>query len=237
MKLFKTILFSLLLHSLFLSDVFPSTVYLSLYDDSEFMVVLGNTNYDNPVKLAEFNNINGGSYYLEVYKRTNEWGSGKKTVYKGYIKIPDNSNVYSVIDESNNYVVYKKLSNNNPDYSYYCNCNCENCRNCKQKHNEYNCDYKIMNNRDFADLKKLISDRTFESTKIEFAKSGIDNNYFSTDQVRELLMLFTFESTKLDLAKYVYSHTCDKKNYYRLFDIFTFESNVVDLKNFITNHN
>jgi len=50
-------------------------------------------------------------------------------------------------------------------------------------------------------------------------------------------MLFTFESTKLDLAKYVYSHTCDKKNYYRLFDIFTFESNVVDLKNFITNHN
>jgi hypothetical protein len=119
-----------------------------------------------------------------------------------------------------------------------CNCGCESCKGCRNKQHEQewgNTEYgfRNMSDRDFSEFTKLISDRTFESTKLNMSKNVIDINYFSTEQVRELLGVFTFESSKLEIAKYVYKNTTDKKNYFRLYDIFTFESNVNDLDDFI----
>jgi len=118
-----------------------------------------------------------------------------------------------------------------------CSCVCEYCKEWENNHyeewGEYN--YRIMSERDFSDLKKLISERSFESTKVELAKSGIERNYFRTEQVRELLMLFTFETNKLDLAKVAYSRTQDRNRYYKLYDVFTFESSITDMEDFIKN--
>ena len=93
--------------------------------------------------------------------------------------------------------------------------------------------YGVMRNRDFNDLKKVISDRWFESTKIDFAKTAIEENYFTVDQVRELLELFTFESSKLVLAKSAYTRTVNNKKYFKLYDIFWFESSVTELHDHI----
>lgn len=119
-----------------------------------------------------------------------------------------------------------------------CNCGCESCKDCRNKQHEQEWGnteygYRKMSDRDFSEFKKLISDRTFESTKLNMSKNVIDINYFSTEQVRELLGLFTFESSKLEIAKYVYKKTIDKKNYFRLYDMFTFESSVTVLDDFI----
>ena len=67
-------------------------------------------------------------------------------------------------------------------------------------------------------------------------KSVIDNNLFTTDQVREILSWFVFESNKIELAKYTFKNTVDRNNYYKLYDIFVFESNVVELDNYIKNY-
>ncbi len=117
-----------------------------------------------------------------------------------------------------------------------CNCECEYCRDCTQKQEwGFYENGRIMSDRDFRDFKKLITERTFESTKLSMAKNVIDINVFSTDQVREILGLFTFESSKLEIAKYTYGNTVDKKNYFRLFDLFTFESSVTELDDYIRN--
>ena len=92
-----------------------------------------------------------------------------------------------------------------------------------------------MNSRDFADFKKLVSERAFESTKLDMTKSVIDNNLFSVTQVREMLSWFAFESNKLDIAKYAYGRTVDNNNYFKLYDVFAFESNITDLDNYIKN--
>lgn len=127
------------------------------------------------------------------------------------------------------------------DNNNYCTCTCDACRNCNHKdpdkevyYEENN--YRVMSNRDFSEFKKFIADRTFESTKLDMTKSVIDNNLFTTDQVREILSWFVFESNKLDLAKYTFKNTVDRNNYYKLYDIFVFESNVVDLDNYIKNY-
>jgi hypothetical protein len=120
-----------------------------------------------------------------------------------------------------------------------CTCTCQNCADCRNKNpdelGEYDYRYRPISNRDFSDLKELISGRSFESTKIEIAKSGIERNYFKTEQVRELLQLFTFESNKLDLAKYAYSRTLDRNRYFKLYDVFTFESSISDIEDYINN--
>lgn len=124
---------------------------------------------------------------------------------------------------------YKKGYNNK------CKCDCDYCQKCKYEHNEwgeYGC-YETISSYDFSDFKELIKGRSFESTKLEITKSGIDRNYFKTEHVKELLQLFTFESTKVELAKYAYSKTCDKNRYYKLYDVFTFESSIIEIEDFI----
>ena len=132
-------------------------------------------------------------------------------------------------------------SNNSAVIHEHCTCTCDACKNCKFNEPDkpvYYEDYYggPMSSRDFSEFKNLIAARTFESTKLDMTKSVIDNNLFTTDQVREILSWFVFESNKIDLAKYAFKNTVDRNYYYKLYDLFVFESNVVDLDNYIKNY-
>lgn len=125
---------------------------------------------------------------------------------------------------------------NPPDKTYKggeCTCTCEYCMEHHHEWGDNDYRYRTISDRDFYDLKELIAGRSFESTKIELAKSGIERNYFKVEQVRELLKMFTFESNKLELAKLAYTKTQDRNRYYKLYDVFTFESSISDMEDFI----
>ncbi|MCX6182163.1 MAG: DUF4476 domain-containing protein [Bacteroidetes bacterium] len=86
-----------------------------------------------------------------------------------------------------------------------------------------------ISSTDFTEAKGSIESKTFADTKMTVAKQIIDNNCFSADQVKQLMGLFTYEEQKLEIAKYCYSKTTDKKNYYKVNDAFTFEASIDDL--------
>lgn len=199
------------------SQLFSSYLNISLVDNSNFTAIVDNLSFNQLTSVVEVSGIPGGSHYVKVMKQDAVGGNWSNIIFEGYVKIPENCNVYASIDEVGNFMMYKKL---------YAD---------KQitQHNDEH--YNIMNPRDFADFKKLIKDRTFESTKFDMTKSVIDNNLFSVDQVREILSWFVFESNKLELAKYAFKNTVDRNNYFKLYDIFVFESNVTDLDNYIKN--
>jgi len=69
------------------------------------------------------------------------------------------------------------------------------------------------------------------------AKQLINNNYFSSRQVARLIQQMTFESSKLELAKYAYSKTVDKSNYFIVNDQFSFESSITALSDYIALRN
>ena len=98
-----------------------------------------------------------------------------------------------------------------------------------------NYDYSrsAMDARSFEMLKGALSRENFEKTRLEIAKQSIDRNNFNTMQVREMVLLFAFESNKLDLAKYAYSHTVDKNNYFQLYNVFSFSSSKDELAEYI----
>src|SRR4030095_9599458 len=90
-----------------------------------------------------------------------------------------------------------------------------------------------MNDREFHNVLQAIQKEWLESNKFKSASQIIKNNSFTTAQVEQILLLFSFENNKLELAKQAYSHTVDKKNYTRLFDLFSYSSSKRELERYI----
>jgi hypothetical protein len=59
----------------------------------------------------------------------------------------------------------------------------------------------------FDKLVRSIECKSFESSRFQVACQAAAVNYFTSEQVAELLTKFTFESTRLDFAKLAYART------------------------------
>jgi hypothetical protein len=90
-----------------------------------------------------------------------------------------------------------------------------------------------MSSVDFGQAKESLRREWFENSRLTAAKQIIDQNYFTSQQVKEMVLLFTFENNRLDIAKYAYGKTIDKGNYFMLNDAFTFNNNKEALKEYI----
>lgn len=90
-----------------------------------------------------------------------------------------------------------------------------------------------MDNRDFNQAKETLRNEWFENTRVTSAKQIISANYFTSQQVKELLQLFTFENNKLELAKLAYSRSTDRNNYYLVNDVFTYSNSKDELARYI----
>jgi Domain of unknown function (DUF4476) len=83
---------------------------------------------------------------------------------------------------------------------------------------------RAMSITDFAQARESLRREWFENTRLVTAKQIIDQNNFTGQQVKEMMLLFTFENNRLDIAKYAYGKTVDKGNYFVVNDAFTFNS-------------
>jgi hypothetical protein len=90
-----------------------------------------------------------------------------------------------------------------------------------------------MSDAAFNQAKESLRKEWFENTRVSTAKQIIDRNYFTSRQVKDLLMLFTFENNRLEIAKYAYSKTVDKGNFFIVNEAFTMNNNKEELSRFI----
>ena len=93
----------------------------------------------------------------------------------------------------------------------------------------------VMSTREFNELKDQVRKEWFENNRLTSVKYIIDRNSFTTQQVRELMLLFTFENNRLEIAKYAYCKTVDQRNYYQVNELLTFSSSKEDLAAFLRN--
>ena len=93
--------------------------------------------------------------------------------------------------------------------------------------------HREMSQADFSSAKQTLRHEIYENTRVDLAKQVINSNYFTAQQVKELLQLFTFENNKLDLAKYAFGRTVDRDNYYLVNDVFTFSNSKDELARYI----
>ena len=78
---------------------------------------------------------------------------------------------------------------------------------------------RAMSETDFNQFVQKIRNQWF--SKMNTAKDGLKNNYFTTSQVRQVVQIFTSENDKLELAKEAYSRTVDTRNFSQLYDLFS----------------
>ena len=90
-----------------------------------------------------------------------------------------------------------------------------------------------MSPRDYEEACQLISDESFDSSKLTLAEQVVSANPMSASQILGICKLFSFESNKLEFAKYAYEFCVDKNKYFLLSEAFTYESSKRELSEFI----
>lgn len=93
-----------------------------------------------------------------------------------------------------------------------------------------------LNSQEFTEMYETIRKESFESTKMDLAKNFFNPCELSSSQVFQVTKLFSMESNRLEFAKYAYSHTYDKKNFYKVYDAFMFSSSKKELAEYTKKH-
>lgn len=90
----------------------------------------------------------------------------------------------------------------------------------------------------FDQLLQSVRSKYLQSSKITVIKNALGNtaNYFTTEQVSQLLSLITTEANKLMLAKLAYPRVTDPSNFTELYEVFTTEASKNEMNIFIRNN-
>lgn len=83
----------------------------------------------------------------------------------------------------------------------------------------YNDYSRAMSDADFNTFLQRIRNQWFG--KMNTAREGISANYFTTQQVRQVLQIFSSESDRLELAKLSYRRVVDPRSFTQLYDLFS----------------
>ncbi|HXH20247.1 MAG TPA: DUF4476 domain-containing protein [Chitinophagales bacterium] len=231
---------------------------LRMFDGRPVSVLVDGVPHGGLCIQHEILNLSPGIHRLKVFAVQHHpfgWQGRMTPVFRGNVEILEGYEVIAVIRHFNTLVIedyqalyvppvtppcpapgylpgYLPFPPNNGFYGT----TCEN-RNTGTGWNDWNnpCSYSgwgykmPMNQHDFTQLLRVLESKSFESTRQEIALSALGSNYFTSEQVRQMLNVFSFESTKTEVAKRAYDKVVDPDRFYIVFDSFTFESSIDDL--------
>lgn len=100
-------------------------------------------------------------------------------------------------------------------------------RNGPNERYRYEC--RPMHFDDFYAFKKSVEKQSFDSKKLELAKTVVNMNCLTAEQIFTITTIFSFESNRLEFAKVAYRRCADPINYFRVLDAFTFSSSKSEL--------
>ena len=134
---------------------------------------------------------------------------------------------------------HKKCENDGDDEGYNNNRDNNNNRDYRNSNdgqynnnnNQYN--NQGMNAQSFEQFKQSLHNEFFDNTKLTIAKQTISSNYFTSQQVKEIVQQFNYENSKLDIAKYAYQYTLDKGAYFLVNDALGYSSSKDELNAYV----
>ena len=219
-----------------------SRLSISTRGNTHFHIMLDGS-YINAQQTTDgeimIDNIRAGNHNLKIYQQNNNYDNRnndnrrkngrrmqQQLVYDGNIYIKPQYHVDVTINHFGKAFVDEQRIDDN----LYGNGNNDNWNNGNNGGWNYNA---AMNARDFMMMKQTIARETFENTKLSIAKQAIIGNYFSAQQVMEMMQLFSYENNKLDIAKYAYRFAADKNNYYQVADALGYSVSKEELMRYI----
>ncbi len=212
--------------------------YIRSYDNENARQAMSVTDF-NTLYQSVYNQTNNSSRYYAINNaliKTGNYFTVSQTKQLIQLVNEENSrlqllkNAYKVLTDRANYSQLNDLlsssASRNEFNSYVAN---------------YDNGYDVgggvaMNEADYNTLYRSIDDAWNSSTRFNLTAAAFNNtkNYFTTYQVRQLLLLTTTESDRLSLAKIAYDNVIDLNNYTQLYELFSSTSSKNDLAKFVS---
>lgn len=222
---------------------YPPQTRLTISTNSKYkvsVIIDGNTyNYTKDANNDDeliVNDLQGGYHTVKIYQQNNnrsKWGNfynrNRQVLFEGnvYVKPQYHTDISinrfgkAFIDEKLITAGYEDEDNDNR-YNNNGNRNYDNSRFAQ-----------AMDGRAFEQFKQTIDIAPSDNSKLAIAKQIIAVNYFTSAQVRDLVQLFSYENSKLDIAKYSYTYTLDKGNYFVVNDALAYAGSKEELARYL----
>jgi hypothetical protein len=229
--LFTLLLTGLTALSAFAADV-TGRITVSLNGNKDYQVLIDGRNYYTNNDRIFLNDVRAGQHTIEVLKiRNNNSRNGRnnvKPVYSGSFTVHQQYDMNITIDRNGRvqFNETKSRSNRNDrdwnnkrrDERYNDRYDDRNNNGGWNNNNNYN---RAMTDADFSQFAQRIRSQWFGTNKMNAAREGINTNYFTTTQVRQVLQIFASENDRLELAKLAYGKTVDQRSFTQLYDLFS----------------
>lgn len=197
------------------------------------------------------NDLQYGQHTIEVYRmKKNGWGNKSRPVYSSSFSSSPQYDLNIAVDNSGRVQMYQTRNN---DYGKNGRGNNrggydsdddrrgkhkdrdeDDRRNGDYNNGDHNNDGYNSDSRDNKHYSQAMSDYDFNQLvqkinkqwigKMSTAKDGINNSYFNTYQVKQMLQIFSSENDRLELAKLSYRNIVDQQNFRQLYDLFSYQS-------------
>ena len=245
MKRISTLLLSTLF-SLSLLAYDGTRLTVSSVSNMKMTVEVDGRRYNMNNKALSIRDLSTGHHIVKIYRDRKQNNGGfnnrQDLVYSGSVHLRRDYHLDITINRFGKALVDERRIDRNDDWydddDNYDRDNRWNDRDPRNNHDN-ELDYgnnRAMNMNDFNQAKETLRREWLESSRVNLARQIFDRNYYTTQQVKEILQLFSFENNKLDLAKHAYGRTTDKRNYPTLNDAFAQRSSKDELARYIRNY-
>lgn len=209
-----------------------STVEIRMWDHSEFVILFDNKSYGNQTNFV-LNNVVAGRHQVKIYKRVYERQSRQHRMHlvlNDVIIVNARQKLSYIVSRDNQLHLMRTQRPVRPQHLEYRPAPVTHLPYCEET---YYSGPEVMSAEDFTTLQQMVSNSSFEETRFTLIKQAIGERSVTTQQVLSLMKVMSFESTRLELAKWAYSRTIDRENYFMVNQGFSFSSSTNDLASFI----
>ncbi len=248
-------LLGVILISIFALSAFAqkSNLTIKMFNNKTFKLVFDNQVFNNS-SIYTIYDIRKGYHNFKVFSFNGHRGNNGKhggnreeLIFSDKILIPENQNIEAIISKFNRFEIIRTTpiqnrnghggnghgGNGNGGHNGYGHGNNAGGNTGYNNYGQGN--NNIMNNNDFNLLKNTIRSKPYDSSKLDIAKMALTYKWVNSNQVAELVSLLSFDSSRLELAKFAFSRTIDKENYFVVNNCFSFSSTSDELARFVTN--
>jgi hypothetical protein len=92
---------------------------------------------------------------------------------------------------------------------------------------------EMMSTASFEQLKEMVRKEIVNSNRLNLIKDATRLSMVTSQQARDLGLLFNIEFTKVDYAKYIYARVADKKNFFIIYEIFQSSFSKDEVSNYV----
>lgn len=213
-----------------------SKSYLKIeLDNSNHIVIFDGSLYSVSGKFE--GEMDGGKHAISILKHNYNLTTSKvKTdvIYEGTLDLTDN--MFYVYKLSSGYLSFVSVDVYSPVVSTVITTNSQETSSTSNNSATLTTG-TAMDDATFTAFITKMKDKSMDNQKLDFLKSTMKNNWFTTDQIMQMLQTLSMESNKVELAKMIWHKTTDKGSFFKIYDAFTFSSSEKSVQEYVDAQN